>query len=50
MTNDEYINHELRLQMLEKVTQQINSKMNTALMLLITAVIIPMISKYLGAE
>lgn len=47
MEKDAYIDHELRLQLLEQLTKQINSKMNTALMLLISGVLIPLIMKYL---
>ena len=47
MTNDQYIDHELRLRMLEQLSKQVNSKMNTALMLILSGVLIPLILKYL---
>jgi hypothetical protein len=49
MQNSDFIDHEIRLRMLEKLTQQINTKMNTALMLLLSGVLIPIIMKYLGS-
>lgn len=39
--------HEIRIRMLEELTKRINHKMNTALMLLISGVILPLLIKYL---
>ncbi len=47
MDTKEYIDHEVRLRMLEDITVQINSKMNTGLMLLISGILIPLLVHWL---
>lgn len=47
MDKEAQIDHELRIRMLEELTKRIDSKMNTALMLLISGVLVPLLIKYL---
>lgn len=49
MDRDDQIDHEIRIRMLEELTKQINTKMNTALMLLLSGVLIPLLMKYLDS-
>lgn len=46
----QYLDHEVRLRLLEHVTVQINYKMNTAIVLLISGIIIPLVLHWLGAR
>lgn len=49
MTKDEYIDHEIRIRMLEKVNQQLVTRMNALLTVAITGLLIPVVMKYLSA-
>lgn len=48
MTKDEYIDHELRIRMMEHLHKSINSKMNALITIAITGLIIPVLMKYLA--
>ena len=48
MTKDEYIDHELRIRMMERLYLDLNTKMNAIIGIAITAVIIPVILKVWG--
>lgn len=48
MTNHEYIDHELRIRLLEKSINSIDEKMSLAIKLLVTSIIIPLTLKYFG--
>ena len=48
MTQENYIDHELRIRMAETVNKQLISRMNTLITIAITAVIIPCLFKYFG--
>lgn len=48
MTKDEYVEHEVRLRMLEQTCKQLNTKMNTLIMLALTSLILPALYKYIG--
>lgn len=47
MNREEYIDHELRLRMLEHLSKSTNHKLNALITIAITSVIIPLLSKYL---
>jgi|CXWK01.1.fsa_nt_gi hypothetical protein len=49
MTKDEYIDHELRIRMMEHLYKSMNSKMNALITIAITGLIIPVLMKYLSA-
>ncbi len=48
MTKDEYIDHELRIRILEHLSKQLNSKMNALITIAITGLFIPVLMKYLS--
>ena len=47
MTKDEYIDHELRIRMLEHLSKSINNKMNALITIAVTGLFIPVLMKYL---
>ena len=49
MTKDEYIDHELRIRILEHLSKSMNYKLNALITIAITGLAMPMILKYLGA-
>ncbi len=46
--NENYIDHEVRIRILEHLAAQINSKMNVGLTLIAGSLVIPVILKWLG--
>lgn len=48
MSKDEYIDHELRIRMIELVNKQLNNKMNMLITIAITGFAMPMLVKYFG--
>ncbi len=48
MINDYYIDHEVRIRVLEHLAKQINSKMNIAISMIAGSLILPIILKFLG--
>lgn len=48
MTQENYIDHELRIRMAESVNKQLINRMNALITIAITAVIIPCLFKYFG--
>ena len=46
--NEHYIDHEVRIRILEHLANQINNKMNVALTLIAGTLVIPVILKWLG--
>jgi hypothetical protein len=48
MNTEEFIDHELRIRMLEIQLKQMNNKKNAALSIAITGFAVPMILKYFG--
>jgi len=46
--NEHYIDHEVRIRILEHLASQINSKMNVGLTLIASSLIIPVVLKWLG--
>lgn len=47
MTKDEYIDHELRIRLLEHLSKSMNHKLNALITIAITGLIIPVLMKYL---
>ena len=47
MTEDEYIDHEVRIKMLEQTCKQLNTKMNALITIAITGFILPIVIKFL---
>jgi len=43
-----YIDHEVRIRILEHLSAQINNKMNVALTLIVGSLVFPMVLKWLG--
>ena len=48
MTKDDYIDHELRLRLLEHLSKSMNSKLNALITIAITGFALPLLVKYLG--
>ena len=48
MSKDEYIDHELRIRMLEHVNKQTISRLNMLITIAITGFAMPMLVKYFG--
>jgi hypothetical protein len=48
MTQENYIDHEVRIRMLEKLYGRMNSKLNGLILIAITGVIIPVLLKRYG--
>lgn len=48
MTKDEYIDHELRIRMLEHLGRVMNYKLNALITIAITGFAMPMLVKYFG--
>lgn len=48
MTQENYIDHELRIRMAETVNKQLINRINALITIAITAVIIPCLFKYFG--
>lgn len=48
MNNEEYIDHELRIRMLDILSKQMNNKMNALITIAIMGFAFPMILKYFG--
>lgn len=48
MNKEEYIDHELRIRMLEILSKQMNNKMNALITIAITGFAMPMLLKYFG--
>lgn len=48
MNKEEYIDHELRIRMLEILSKQMNKKMNALITIAITGFAMPMLLKYFG--
>lgn len=46
--NEHYIDHEVRLRILEHLAAQINNKMNVGLTLIAGSLVIPVVFKWLG--
>ena len=46
MTKDEYIDHEVRLRMLERLYEKLDIKMNAIITIAITGLLLPIILKY----
>lgn len=46
--NEHYIDHEVRIRLLEHLARQINNKMNVGLTLIAGSLVIPVIIKWLG--
>lgn len=46
--NEHYIDHEVRIRLLEHLAKQINNKMNVGLTLIAGSLVIPVILKWLG--
>jgi hypothetical protein len=49
MNKDEYIDHELRIRMLEHLSKSMNYKLNALITIAITGFAMPMFMKYFGA-
>lgn len=45
-SKEHYVDHEVRIRMLERLSHQLNSKMNAMITIAITAVLIPLALKY----
>lgn len=48
MNQEQYIDHELRIRILEHLSKSTNKKLNALITIAITGFIIPMILKYFG--
>ena len=48
MTKDEYIDHEIRIRMMERLYEEMNKKLNALIGITITAVLIPLALKMWG--
>lgn len=48
MTKDEYIDHEVRIRIQERLSHEINVKLNALIGVAITAVLIPVVLKMWG--
>lgn len=48
MTKDEYIDHELRIRLLEHLSKSMNSKLNALITIAVTSLVIPVLMKYLS--
>lgn len=48
MNKDEYIDHELRIRMMEILYKSMNSKMNALITIAVTSLIIPVVMKYIS--
>lgn len=46
--NEHYIDHEVRIRLLEHLASQINTKMNVGLTLIVGSLILPVVLKWLG--
>ena len=46
--DEHYIDHEVRIRLLEHLAKQINNKMNIGLTLIAGSLVIPMVLKFLG--
>lgn len=46
--NENYIDHEVRIRLLEHLAKQINNKMNVGLTLIAGSLVIPVFLKWLG--
>jgi hypothetical protein len=46
--NEHYIDHEVRIRLLEHLAKQINNKMNIGLTLIAGSLVIPVVLKWLG--
>ncbi len=46
--NEHYIDHEVRIRLLEHLAKQINNKMNVGLTLIAGSLVIPVFLKWLG--
>lgn len=46
--NEHYVDHEVRIRILEHLSKQINNKMNVALTLIIGSIVLPVGLKWLG--
>lgn len=46
--NQAYINHEVRIQLLERMMSKVDNKMSVALTLILSSIILPIILKWLG--
>lgn len=49
MTNDEYLDHELRIRMLEHLNKTMNTKLNALITIATTGLFIPVLMKYLAS-
>lgn len=49
MTKDEYIDHELRIRMLEHVGKQTVTRLNALITIAVTGFAMPMLLKYFGS-
>ncbi len=48
MTNEQYLDHEIRIRMLEKTNQQLIIRMNALLTVAVSGFLFPAVLKYLG--
>jgi len=48
MNKEEYIDHELRIRMLEHLSRQMNQKLNALITIAITGFILPLLLKHFG--
>jgi len=48
MKEESYIDHEVRIRLLEKLTEKIDHKMNVSLTLIIGSIITPVLLKWVG--
>lgn len=48
MTNEEYVDHEVRIRMMEHLSKQMNGKLNAIITIAVTGFLLPTILKYLG--
>lgn len=48
MTKDEYVDHEVRIRLMEQMVHRVDNKMNTGLMLIIGSILTPIALKWFG--
>lgn len=48
MTNEHYVDHEVRIRLLEKSIEGVDNKMNVGLTLIVVSIIAPILLKWLG--
>ncbi len=46
--NEHYIDHEVRIRLLEHLVAQINTKMNASLVLITGSLVLPVVLKWIG--